>query len=156
MRHLKTHSDEKRHACHLCPKAFRTAALLHSHVSTHRYPGLENACGTAFVTRGELARQRRYKHTLEKPFKCTICEYSGVEASKMRRHVRSHTGERPFPCHLCSHAAKTRILIYSGKSSGVLWKLLTKSVFHLAFQNLSVRTIFALCLLNCLHRLRFD
>lgn len=46
--------------------------------------------------------------------------------------------------------------IYSGKSSGVLWKLLTKSVFHLVFQNLSVRTIFALCLLNCLHRLRFD
>ncbi|KAI1233517.1 hypothetical protein IHE44_0004699 [Lamprotornis superbus] len=71
-------------------------------------------CDTAFVTRGELSRHRRYKHTLEKPFKCTICEYSSVEknlsfvseASKMRRHVRSHTGERPYPCHLCSYASK--------------------------------------------------
>ncbi|KAF4788194.1 transcriptional repressor CTCFL isoform X3 [Turdus rufiventris] len=36
-------------------------------------------CDTAFVTRGELSRHRRYKHTLEKPFKCTICEYSSVE-----------------------------------------------------------------------------
>ncbi|XP_054130858.1 transcriptional repressor CTCFL [Melozone crissalis] len=98
-RHLKTHLDEKRHACHLCPKAFRTAALLHSHVNTHtgNKPHKCSECDTAFVTRGELARHRRYKHTLEKPFKCTICEYSSVEASKMRRHVRSHTGERPYP-----------------------------------------------------------
>ncbi|KAJ7401622.1 CCCTC-binding factor like protein [Pitangus sulphuratus] len=63
-------------------------------------------CDTAFVTRGELSRHRRYKHTLEKPFKCTICEYCSVEASKMRRHVRSHTGERPYPCDLCSYASK--------------------------------------------------
>ncbi|XP_059718723.1 transcriptional repressor CTCFL isoform X3 [Haemorhous mexicanus] len=107
-RHLKTHSDEKRHVCHLCPKAFRTAALLHNHVNTHtgNKPHKCSECDTAFVTRGELARHRRYKHTLEKPFKCTICEYSSVEASKMRRHVRSHTGERPYPCHLCSYASK--------------------------------------------------
>ncbi|XP_053849111.1 transcriptional repressor CTCFL isoform X3 [Vidua macroura] len=106
--HLKTHSDEKRHVCHLCPKAFRTAALLHNHVNTHtgNKPHKCSECDTAFVTRGELSRHRRYKHTLERPFKCTICEYSSVEASKMRRHVRSHTGERPYPCHLCSYASK--------------------------------------------------
>ncbi|XP_032931113.1 transcriptional repressor CTCFL [Catharus ustulatus] len=107
-RHLKTHSDEKRHMCHLCPKAFRTATLLHNHVNTHtgNKPHKCSECDTAFVTRGELSRHRRYKHTLERPFKCTICEYSSVEASKMRRHVRSHTGERPYPCHLCSYASK--------------------------------------------------
>ncbi|RLV97420.1 hypothetical protein DV515_00011781 [Chloebia gouldiae] len=106
--HLKTHSDEKRHACHLCPKAFHTAALLHNHVNAHtgNKPHKCSECDAAFVTRGELSRHRRYKHTLEKPFKCTICEYSSVEASKMRRHVRSHTGERPYPCHLCSYASK--------------------------------------------------
>ncbi|XP_030914947.1 transcriptional repressor CTCFL [Geospiza fortis] len=107
-RHLKTHSDEKRHACHLCPKAFRTAALLHSYASTHtgNKPHKCSECDTAFVTREELARHRRYKHTLEKPFKCTICEYSSVEASKMRHHVHSHMGEWLYPCHLCSYASK--------------------------------------------------
>ncbi|KAM4891536.1 LOW QUALITY PROTEIN: transcriptional repressor CTCFL [Sylvia borin] len=106
--HLKAHSDEKRHVCHLCTKAFRTATLLHNHVNAHtgNKPHKCSECDTAFVTRGELSRHRRYKHTLEKPFKCTICEYSSVEASKMRRHVRSHTGERPYPCHLCSYASK--------------------------------------------------
>nr|XP_030144579.3 transcriptional repressor CTCFL isoform X1 [Taeniopygia guttata] len=106
--HLRSHSDEKRHTCHLCPKAFHTAALLHNHVNAHtgNKPHKCSECDAAFVTRGELSRHRRYKHTLEKPFKCTICEYSSVEASKMRRHVRSHTGERPYPCHLCSYASK--------------------------------------------------
>ncbi|XP_063260985.1 transcriptional repressor CTCFL [Prinia subflava] len=106
--HLKTRSEEKRHVCHLCPKAFRTATLLHNHVNTHTgtKPHKCSECDTAFVTRGELSRHRRYKHTLEKPFKCTICEYSSVEACKMRRHVRSHTGERPYPCPLCSYASR--------------------------------------------------
>ena len=42
----------------------------------------------AFVTSGELTRHRRYKHTHEKPFKCTLCDYASVEISKLRRHFR--------------------------------------------------------------------
>ncbi|XP_075624960.1 transcriptional repressor CTCFL [Balearica regulorum gibbericeps] len=107
-RHMKTHSDEKRHVCHLCLKAFRTATLLHNHVNVHTgtRPYKCNDCDMAFVTSGELSRHRRYKHTLEKPFKCSVCKYSSVEASKMKRHIRSHTGERPYACDLCSYASK--------------------------------------------------
>lgn len=35
----------------------------------------------AFVTSGELIRHRRYKHTHEKPFKCSQCKYESVEVS---------------------------------------------------------------------------
>ena len=35
----------------------------------------------AFVTSGELVRHRRYKHTHEKPFKCSMCDYASVEVS---------------------------------------------------------------------------
>lgn len=35
----------------------------------------------AFVTSGELVRHRRYKHTHEKPFKCSLCKYASVEVS---------------------------------------------------------------------------
>lgn len=38
-------------------------------------------CDMAFVTSGELVRHRRYKHTHEKPFKCSMCDYCSVEAS---------------------------------------------------------------------------
>uniref|UniRef100_A0A8C4JUF4 Transcriptional repressor CTCFL-like n=1 Tax=Dromaius novaehollandiae TaxID=8790 RepID=A0A8C4JUF4_DRONO len=82
-RHVKIHSDEKRHVCHLCLKAFRTATLLRNHVNAHTgtRPYKCSDCDMAFVTSGELARHRRYKHTLEKPFKCSICKYSSVEVS---------------------------------------------------------------------------
>lgn len=33
----------------------------------------------AFVTSGELVRHTRYKHTHEKPFKCSMCKYASVE-----------------------------------------------------------------------------
>ena len=42
----------------------------------------------AFTTSGELVRHVRYRHTLEKPHKCTECDYSSVELSKLKRHMR--------------------------------------------------------------------
>ncbi|KAM9260593.1 LOW QUALITY PROTEIN: transcriptional repressor CTCFL [Cariama cristata] len=107
-RHVKTHSDEKRHVCHLCLKAFRTATLLHNHVNVHTGTRSYKCsdCGMAFVASGEFSRHRHYKHILEKPFKCSLCEYSSIEASKMKRHISSHTGEPPYACDLCSYASK--------------------------------------------------
>lgn len=45
---------------------------------------------------GELVRHVRYRHTHEKPHKCTECDYASVELSKLKRHMRCHTGERPY------------------------------------------------------------
>ncbi|XP_032758348.1 transcriptional repressor CTCFL isoform X2 [Rattus rattus] len=107
-RHIKIHSDERPHLCHLCLKSFRTVTLLRNHVNTHTgtRPYKCGDCDMAFVTSGELVRHRRYKHTHEKPFKCSLCKYASVEASKLKRHIRSHTGERPFQCGQCAYASK--------------------------------------------------
>lgn len=40
-------------------------------------------CDMAFVTSGELVRHRRYKHTHEKPFKCSMCDYASVEVCEL-------------------------------------------------------------------------
>ncbi|XP_070600390.1 transcriptional repressor CTCFL [Erythrolamprus reginae] len=80
-----------------------------------------NECDMAFVTVGELSRNTRYKHTLEKPFKCSICNYCSIEASELKRHIRSHTGERPYSCTVCSYASrdtyklKRHMVIHSGE-----------------------------------------
>lgn len=34
-RHVKTHTNERPHECHLCLKGFRTVTLLRNHINTH-------------------------------------------------------------------------------------------------------------------------
>jgi uncharacterized Zn-finger protein len=75
----------------------------------------------AFTTSGELVRHIRYKHTFEKPHKCTECDYASVELSKLKRHIRSHTGERPYQCPHCQYASpdtyklKRHLRIHTGE-----------------------------------------
>lgn len=108
IRHIKIHTDERPYQCHLCERAFRTNTLLRNHINTHTgvkpYKCDQEDCEMAFVTSGELTRHIRYRHTHEKPFKCTLCDYASVEISKLRRHFRSHTGERPYACEDCGKA----------------------------------------------------
>lgn len=40
-RHMKSHTDERPHKCHLCGRAFRTVTLLRNHLNTHT--GEQNA-----------------------------------------------------------------------------------------------------------------
>ncbi|CAG5111152.1 Oidioi.mRNA.OKI2018_I69.chr2.g5486.t1.cds [Oikopleura dioica] len=61
----------------------------------------EANCEMAFVTSKDLTRHRRYKHTHEKPFKCTLCEYASAEKSNLRRHLKTHSGEKPHECPHC-------------------------------------------------------
>ncbi|NWQ96434.1 CTCFL protein, partial [Burhinus bistriatus] len=107
--HVKTHSDDKCHVCHLCLKSFHRATLLHNHVNVHTGTRLYKCsdCDMAFVTSGELLQHRSYECTLEKPFKSSVCKYSSVR-SKYRQNETTYslTGERSYACDLCSYASK--------------------------------------------------
>jgi KRAB domain-containing zinc finger protein len=39
-----------------------------------------------------------------KPFKCDHCDYSTVERSHLKVHIRVHTGEKPYKCTYCEYA----------------------------------------------------
>ncbi|XP_018427587.1 PREDICTED: transcriptional repressor CTCFL-like [Nanorana parkeri] len=103
-RHLRRHSNE--HICSVCKKAFPNARELRLHVSAHMgiRPHKCKDCDMTYRTASDLLRHTRSAHTLEKPFKCCYCDYSSVEANRMKIHIRSHTGERPFMCGECSFA----------------------------------------------------
>ncbi|XP_022083889.1 uncharacterized protein LOC110975605 [Acanthaster planci] len=99
--------EPKVHECNKCGRIFRTSTLLRNHLNTHSgtKPYKCELCEKAFGTSGELGRHMKYMHTHEKPHKCPLCDYYSVEASKIKRHMRSHTGEKPYKCTLCDYAS---------------------------------------------------
>ena len=122
-RHMKSHSEDRPHKCHVCERGFKTLASLHNHVNTHTgtKPHACKYCEATFTTSGELVRHVRYRHTHEKPHKCPDCDYMSVELSKLKRHMRCHSGERPYQCPHCTYASpdtfklKRHLRIHTGK-----------------------------------------
>ncbi|XP_022179902.1 transcriptional repressor CTCFL-like isoform X2 [Myzus persicae] len=122
-RHMKSHSKERPYQCDICARGFKTQASLQNHVNTHTgtKPFNCRSCSSSFTTSGELVRHNRYKHTHEKPHKCTLCDYASVEVSKMKNHMRCHTGERPYQCPHCSYGSpdkfklKRHLRIHTGE-----------------------------------------
>ncbi|XP_064092923.1 zinc finger and BTB domain-containing protein 7B-like isoform X12 [Macrobrachium nipponense] len=44
-------------------------------------------------------------HTGEKPFACSYCPSAFSQKSNLKRHMQTHTGEKPFLCPLCPYRA---------------------------------------------------
>lgn len=43
------------------------------------------------------------KHTGEKPFGCTFCDFRAAQKGAVTEHLRTHTGEKPFKCTTCDY-----------------------------------------------------
>ena len=97
-----THTDEKRHYCETCGKAFKIKSQLvvHQRVHSLEKPFVCSTCGKRF--RQEFALKRHYFiHTGEQPYECSVCKMRFNQSSSMKRHLLIHTGEKPYSCGNC-------------------------------------------------------
>ncbi|CAH1794068.1 unnamed protein product [Owenia fusiformis] len=83
---------DRPYKCLMCPKAFKEALILKTHLLTHsdqrEFKCDFGDCNYAFKTKGSLKRHMR-RHTGDRPFKCKLCQRAFGESGALRRHLKS-------------------------------------------------------------------
>ncbi|CAG2120807.1 unnamed protein product [Medioppia subpectinata] len=64
-------------------------------------------CDSAFSSHNKL-RIHKMKHTGEKPYKCSQCEWRFRQKNHLKTHLLKHSGEKPFSCQHCDRRFEFR------------------------------------------------
>ncbi|XP_015263338.1 PREDICTED: transcription factor Ovo-like 2 [Gekko japonicus] len=107
-RHVKCHSQVKRHLCTFCGKGFNDTFDLKRHVRTHTgiRPYKCEICGKAFTQRCSLEshlkkihgvqQQYAYKQRRDKLYVCEDCGYTGPTQEDLYVHIGGVHPESTF------------------------------------------------------------
>ena len=95
--------------CATCKKTFKTRSCLERHVKIHTNEKKHfcDTCGKGFARRDVLRRHIRM-HTGEKPYKCELCGKRFTDSGNLACHSKTHIEVRPHLCLTCGKSFKTK------------------------------------------------
>lgn len=104
--------------CDICGKAFRWKCNLaeHERIHTKERPYSCRICGKSFAYTSVMSAHIKSIHNVddvrkvraEPKHKCSICEKTFWQKSKLVQHIGMHTGEKPFACDVCGRSFRQR------------------------------------------------
>ncbi|KAI5633912.1 hypothetical protein NE865_13374 [Phthorimaea operculella] len=109
--HMMTHGTELKYSCKYCPKKFKVANGLNSHVLWNHKRTRNHkcdVCGASFISASAKSTHIRKNHLKEKKYGCESCAKRFFSKSELQRHMLTHTGVKNFHCHLCDKSYQTR------------------------------------------------
>ncbi|KAG7158080.1 Kelch-like protein 12-like [Homarus americanus] len=95
--HMREHFPGPPHCCDTCEASFKRIyhllehRVIHQETKTHKCPHCK-ICGDLFF-RIQAMHYHETKHTMERPFLCETCGWSGKTKNALVLHTKFHTGE---------------------------------------------------------------
>lgn len=106
--HMIYHCKTRMYQCKQCPDAFHYKSQLRSHEREHHSFSSDTAALTpvteTVATMEETERVTDEECSVQKMYKCDVCNYTSSTYVGVRNHRRIHNSDKPYRCCSCDFA----------------------------------------------------